>query len=181
MRAENLGTFLLQLKNNSSIKDECQTQHDVWPGKQTRIQCRFMVTAGQETRRGMVENTERGDKGMLRGPCCKCHFVLSTLLKMWRWIFKMQPQLSFLKPSADIWDSGLPALRRHRKQDGGQGGVLCQPRAQERGTVQDDRCGHIVTAPPDCTATFHSVSFTLEVELEQLSNDLNFQRLKSKW
>lgn len=33
----------------------------------------------------------------------------------------MQPQLSFLKPSGDIWDSGLLALRRHRKQDEGQG------------------------------------------------------------
>lgn len=122
MRAENLSTLLLQLKNSPSIKDECQTPHDVWPGKQTRIHCRFMVTAGQETRGGMVENTERGDKGMLRGPCRKCHFVLSTLLEMWRWIFKMQPQLSFLKPSADIWDSGLLALRQHRKRGWRTGG-----------------------------------------------------------
>lgn len=76
--AEKLSTLLLQLKNSPSINDECQTQHDVWPGKHTRILCRFMVTAGQETtgQGWHGGDTERGDKRMLGGACCKCHFVL---------------------------------------------------------------------------------------------------------
>lgn len=36
-----------------------------------------MVTVEQETRGGMME-AERGDKRMLRAPCCKCHFVPFT-------------------------------------------------------------------------------------------------------
>lgn len=31
VRAEQLSTLLLQLKNSPSINNECQTQHDVWP------------------------------------------------------------------------------------------------------------------------------------------------------
>lgn len=63
VRAEKLSTLLLQLKNSPSINDECQTQHDVWPGKQTSILCRFMVTAGQETRSGMVETQREETRG----------------------------------------------------------------------------------------------------------------------
>ena len=63
MRAEELSTLLLQLKNSPSINDECQTQRDVWPVKQTGILCRFMVTAGQETWGGMAETLGEETRG----------------------------------------------------------------------------------------------------------------------
>lgn len=66
---------------------------------------------------------------------------LSTLLGMWQWTFKMQQQLSFLKPSADIWDSGQPALLLHRKWDEGQGCSLSAKGTVE-GMAQDDRWQH---------------------------------------
>lgn len=120
VRAEKLSILLLQLKKSPSINDECQTQHDVWPGKQTSTLCRFMVTAGQETSSGMVETQREETRGCEEDAAANVTSSLSTLLGMWWWIFKMQQQLSFPKPSADIWDFGQPALLQHRKRNEGQ-------------------------------------------------------------
>lgn len=57
---------------------------------------------------------------LLQMSLCPIH----QLLRIPQWTFKMQTQLSFLKPSTDIWDSGQHALCRHRKLDRGRGGSL---------------------------------------------------------
>lgn len=86
-------------------------------------------------------------RGCAEDPAANVTSSFSTLLEMWRRTFKRQQQLSFLKPSADIWDSGPLVLRQNRKW-----GVLYQPRAQEEeGVAPGDRCGHIITA--DCPET----------------------------
>lgn len=51
-------------------------QHDVWPGKQASILCRIHGPSRAGNKGWCGGNTERGDKGMLRGQRCKCHFVL---------------------------------------------------------------------------------------------------------
>lgn len=85
-------------------------------------------------------------RGCLEDPAANVTSSFSTLLEMWRRTFKMQQQLSFLKLSADIWDSGPLALRQHRKW-----GVLYQPRAQEEGMARDHRCGSLW--PHHCSST----------------------------
>ena len=45
----------------------------MFAGKQTSNLRRSMVSAGEGDKE--CGNTERGNKGMFRGPCCKCHLV----------------------------------------------------------------------------------------------------------
>lgn len=55
--------------NGPSINDECQTQHAVWPAKQTRIWWKLMVTAGQETWCDMVaKHCEGSQEDVKRTP-----------------------------------------------------------------------------------------------------------------
>lgn len=53
---------LLQLMKSPSINDECQTQQAVWSAKKTRIWCKLMVTAGQETWCDMVAKHHEGSQ-----------------------------------------------------------------------------------------------------------------------
>lgn len=113
-------------------------------------------------------------RGCSEDPAANVTSSFSTLLEMWRRTFKRQQQLSFLKPSADIWDSGPLVLRQNRKR-----GVLYQPRAQEEGAAPGARCGRIITT--HCPETSRNV-FQSGAGLQLLPPGvkLNLQRLKKK-
>lgn len=98
MGAEKLISVLLQLKKRPSINDECQTQRDVWPAKKTSILLYVdLVTAGQETK--VAQRKPRP-----QGPTENVRRSLSALLGTRQRTFKTERQLSFLKPTTDIWD-----------------------------------------------------------------------------
>lgn len=76
------------------------------------------------------KHSERRQEDVKGDPAANVTLSLSTLLGMWWWTLKMQKQLSFLKPSADIWDSGQLALYAGTGSRMEDRGVLNKPRAQ---------------------------------------------------
>lgn len=109
-------------------------QRDVCPGKETSIL--YVDSWSQRGRKQGVAlwKHERDETKRCVEPAANVTSSLSTLLGMRRQTFKMQQQLSFPKPCADIWDCGQHAPRWPRKWDGGQG---CFLSAKDTGDEMD--------------------------------------------